>query len=559
MADPCGHHYDGNAAEPPVVLLTLNGQRCSYCGCWLKGTLWQCTLCGAYCHAKCVPDGQRLSALRRAGAGTVAVGAEVFLRCSRAAVHETGDVDIDDVHGAPVASYSVVERASADLSFEFPSGLPEHSDDNRIRMSALTMLRDAVSGRLPSAGLPIYPRALARAAAMHHRRYLRSLRDGALVLSSGVRELCADGMRYARGAYGNGRLTNGTFFQTFVRAVDFDPSAYMDGALGHLGWGGTGCGELLHWCWRPRKGGACPTPGYFIGADRARRRGVIGLRGTLYAEDVEIDANASAADFLGGCAHNGMRAAAEQVLEDVRHVLGRNFAAGASSEFAGWPVVVCGHSLGGGVAACLVLLLRRHCDLDVTGVAFGPPPCLSDDLAAELDPCFTTVVYGKDAVSRLTVPAVADFVDEVSGMPAPAAAAAASAAAILAACLSEGAAPPSPAASGLPRAADALPGAVHVIHTAAADGAEADYLVRVPAGEVSLYRVRGRQLGGLLLSRDMLLHHLPAAYCEITAALLNQRYSSRYRMTACPDEARRAMRNRPQHSFCCSPQPTAAS
>lgn len=73
-----------------------------------------------------------------------------------------------------------------------------------------------------------------------------------------------------------------------------------------------------------------------------------------------------------------------------------------SSPFAKYPLVVCGHSLGGGCAAILALLLKPSFP-SLKCFAYEPPGCLFDDKLAEMSEDFiTSFVRNDDLVPRLS-------------------------------------------------------------------------------------------------------------------------------------------------------------
>ncbi|KAL4451203.1 hypothetical protein ABPG77_009275 [Micractinium sp. CCAP 211/92] len=79
----------------------------------------------------------------------------------------------------------------------------------------------------------------------------------------------------------------------------------------------------------------------------------------------------------------------------------------------GWALVLCGHSLGAGIAALLAPHFRDWWP-DVHAWAFCPPGgMVTPNLAAALDPLVTCVVVGKDAVSRTSTATFERLQDQV--------------------------------------------------------------------------------------------------------------------------------------------------
>ncbi|RHY29351.1 hypothetical protein DYB32_005214 [Aphanomyces invadans] len=67
---------------------------------------------------------------------------------------------------------------------------------------------------------------------------------------------------------------------------------------------------------------------------------------------------------------------------------------------ATWRVVLTGHSLGGGIAALLTLMLRK--ELNVHGYLFAPMAVLDDATADWTASFMTTFIYGDDWIPRLS-------------------------------------------------------------------------------------------------------------------------------------------------------------
>lgn len=91
-------------------------------------------------------------------------------------------------------------------------------------------------------------------------------------------------------------------------------------------------------------------------------------------------------DGVHGHVHPGMLAAATYVQCCAQCALEQ-----AAARCPGWPVLVTGHSLGGGVAALLAALLR-HTGLPrglgpVHAICLGTPAVMSEPLAAACERC----------------------------------------------------------------------------------------------------------------------------------------------------------------------------
>ncbi|CAL4059419.1 unnamed protein product, partial [Meganyctiphanes norvegica] len=150
------------------------------------------------------------------------------------------------------------------------------------------------------------------------------------------------------------------------------------------------------------------TP-FFVALDHSRRAIVISIRGTLSMKDVITDLNAESEpipmdiikeDWLG---HKGMVAAAEYIRTKLREegILDKAFAADPSRGTPNYDLVLVGHSLGAGTAAILAILLKQQ-HPNLSCFSYSPPGGLLSMPAVEYSRAFiTSVVVGKDVVSRI--------------------------------------------------------------------------------------------------------------------------------------------------------------
>lgn len=73
------------------------------------------------------------------------------------------------------------------------------------------------------------------------------------------------------------------------------------------------------------------------------------------------------------------------------------------SDWDSWRIVVCGHSMGAGVAGIVALVLKRYFPKSVKAFLYAPP-MLFDSATAEWSKQFiTTCIYGDDLVPRLSI------------------------------------------------------------------------------------------------------------------------------------------------------------
>ena len=93
-------------------------------------------------------------------------------------------------------------------------------------------------------------------------------------------------------------------------------------------------------------------PSCFIALDHDRRWVVLAIRGTMHSGDALTDSCADAVAFLTGYAHAGMCAAAWQLAKQQLPKIAQALAANPT-----YDLVMTGHSMGGGVAALMAMLL----------------------------------------------------------------------------------------------------------------------------------------------------------------------------------------------------------
>ncbi|KAJ3192765.1 hypothetical protein HK101_006001 [Irineochytrium annulatum] len=153
---------------------------------------------------------------------------------------------------------------------------------------------------------------------------------------------------------------------------------------------------------------------YLIVQDPETECIVISVRGTFSAADMLVDLKFDLEEFdipelrMGGCeeshyAHSGMLRTARNIVEDIvaKNVLGPLLKE-VESEYCGWPLIVVGHSLGGGVAALITCMLREEFPT-ASCYAYEPPGCLLSSMAATYFESFcTTIIMGDDIVPRVS-------------------------------------------------------------------------------------------------------------------------------------------------------------
>lgn len=157
-------------------------------------------------------------------------------------------------------------------------------------------------------------------------------------------------------------------------------------------------------------------PAFYVALDRAARRVVVCVRGTLQLGDFCTILNAVPQPFglcgTEGHVHAGFLAAARNLLPPVTAALRT-----AASQAPGWPTLITGHSLGGGVAAVLTMLLadhrqRAHCEAEAAGQPWPPCPQQQQQHEQPIDP-----LWRLGEVSCVGIGAAAAF-DQALGMAA---------------------------------------------------------------------------------------------------------------------------------------------
>lgn len=176
-------------------------------------------------------------------------------------------------------------------------------------------------------------------------------------------------------------------------------------------------------------------PGYMVLLDHANKDIVVSLRGTMNPHDVLTDLTclhspcdehieAETSNCLGDCkvnvseiftgsknaapshyAHEGFLRSAITLSETLRPVISRLIA-----EYPKYGLLVCGHSLGAGVASLLALKWANEYHF-VRCVAFSPPCVLTLSAARAVSDRVTSVIVGDDMVCRFGIGTSLDLRD----------------------------------------------------------------------------------------------------------------------------------------------------
>ncbi|KAK9480154.1 hypothetical protein V1514DRAFT_326555 [Lipomyces japonicus] len=166
---------------------------------------------------------------------------------------------------------------------------------------------------------------------------------------------------------------------------------------------------------------------HFVAVDHSAKSVVLTIRGTLGLEDVLTDLTCEYEEFdwrgTTYKAHRGMLRSAMLLKRDSSRVLMTTKVA-LDELGPDYGLVLCGHSLGGGVAALLSILISEPSRTGqfvtsaasalppgrrIHSYAFGPPATITSDLRDLTRSLTTSVVYGLDIVPCLSLGVLRDF------------------------------------------------------------------------------------------------------------------------------------------------------
>ncbi|XP_063077297.1 diacylglycerol lipase-beta [Engraulis encrasicolus] len=150
---------------------------------------------------------------------------------------------------------------------------------------------------------------------------------------------------------------------------------------------------------------------FFVALDHKKESILVAIRGTLSLKDVLTDLSAECENLpiqgVSGAsyAHKGISQAAQYIYKRLENdgILRQAFSIAPE-----YNLVITGHSLGGGAAAILAVLLRSHYPT-LQCYAFSPPPLMSKALTDYSKEFVVSVVLGKDLVPRLSLPNMEDL------------------------------------------------------------------------------------------------------------------------------------------------------
>ncbi|OXB81788.1 UNVERIFIED_CONTAM: hypothetical protein H355_014985 [Colinus virginianus] len=151
---------------------------------------------------------------------------------------------------------------------------------------------------------------------------------------------------------------------------------------------------------------------FFVALDHKKEAIVVAVRGTLSFEDILTDLSADCEDLTledvleNGFVHKGITQAANYIYQKLINDGILNQAFTIAPEYK---LVIVGHSLGGGTASVLAIMLKNSFPT-LKCYAFSPPGGLLSKTLADYSKRFiVSIILGKDLVARLSMPNMEDL------------------------------------------------------------------------------------------------------------------------------------------------------
>lgn len=142
---------------------------------------------------------------------------------------------------------------------------------------------------------------------------------------------------------------------------------------------------------------------FYVAMDYDNEAVVIALRGTLSLHDIVTDLIAVEEEIEVDVNCDNSLRAHKGILHTARWVQGvlkdKEILETAFSRGPNYKLIIVGHSLGGGCAALLAILLRQDYP-NVKCFAYSPPACLNEPAASYTKDFVTSVTLGKDLIAR---------------------------------------------------------------------------------------------------------------------------------------------------------------
>lgn len=223
---------------------------------------------------------------------------------------------------------------------------------------------------------------------------------------------------YARAAYGFvarmglfDTLASGAKVFSVQKGV-FDMAENVDAASNNrclLDTMALGANDMLFANWKAQ-GPFCPI--FAAVRDPDARWIVVTIRGTISGKDIYADVAANSTDFLEGKAHEGFLMKTQRLLQVLRARMPEKV-----RQYPDHRIVLCGHSMGGAIAAMAAAILNEEDDWAKGCVAytFGTPGATSRSVAERLaaEGLVYTVVNGTDWAPRLSLSNAHELLNDV--------------------------------------------------------------------------------------------------------------------------------------------------
>jgi len=145
---------------------------------------------------------------------------------------------------------------------------------------------------------------------------------------------------------------------------------------------------------------------FFIAVDHINKAVVLSIRGSLTVKEILIDIAGFSSPFCGGEAHSEMANNAEKVWDEAKDLILNLLCQNADYE-----LILTGHSLGGGAACLLNILLHENNREKVDGraircFAYASPPVFAGKISNDAKEACINYIHDSDVVPFLSVDSV---------------------------------------------------------------------------------------------------------------------------------------------------------
>ena len=159
-------------------------------------------------------------------------------------------------------------------------------------------------------------------------------------------------------------------------------------------------------------------PKFLVYLDHEQKSVVISIRGTWSLRDTLMDLVSDSVPFLDGWAHRGILQGARKIMKESEDVLKEAF-----RKFPNYNLVLCGHSLGGGVAELITLdilygdaaqkLGFSKVENNISCYAFGAPPVFAANYSVEV-PEIILLINKADVVPSISFATIDKALAQIS-------------------------------------------------------------------------------------------------------------------------------------------------